>query len=166
MTSMVNMRNVAWRLAATAAFVTSVSVGCAATPTTEGEGLTPGESKAELSALMDSIEASVGGVWSVTTLEPRECSLSGMAGHGVQWAMARNAPGAGDMNSARSATEKVSDLLADAGYEVTPATLPKELGYDLGGNNGVGSEVSWAANDSTMELMAGSNCVAGNVDDY
>lgn len=163
---MVKTRNLTWRLGATAVFVVSVSVGCAATPTTEGDGLTPEESKSELSALMDSIEASVGGVWSVTTLEPRECSLSGMAGPGVQWAMARNAPGAGDIESARSATEKVSDLLADAGYEVTPATFQGELGYDLGGNNGVGSEVGWAANDSTMELMAGSNCVAGNVDDY
>ncbi|MET0989765.1 MAG: hypothetical protein ABWY54_03875 [Glaciihabitans sp.] len=70
------------------------------------------------------------------------------------------------MDSAHSATEEVSDLLAEAAYEVTPATFHKEPGYDLGGNYGVGSEISWAANDVTMELMAGSNCVAGDVGDY
>lgn len=128
--------------------------------------MTPEESKSELSTLLDTIENAVGGEWAVTTMEPRECSLSGMTGPGVQWAMARNAPGAGDMDSAKSATEKVSDLLAEAGYEVTPATFQEELGYDLAGNNGVGSEISWAANDLTMELMAGSSCVEGSVGDY
>jgi hypothetical protein len=128
--------------------------------------MTPEESKAELASLLDSIQDTVGGVWASTTLEPRECSLDGMSGPGVQWAMARNAPAVGDMAAAKAATETVSGLLAEADYDVAPATFQEELGYNLGGSNGVGSEISWAANDASMEIIAGSSCVAGNVDDY
>lgn len=127
--------------------------------------MTPEESKAALSTLLDSIQEEAGGEWSSTVLEARECSLTGMSRPGVQWAMARNAPGAGDMESARAATEKVSAMLEGAGYEVTPAGFHEVLGYDLRSNNGAGSEVGWLANGLSMEILAGSNCVEGDVDE-
>ncbi|MET0989764.1 MAG: hypothetical protein ABWY54_03870 [Glaciihabitans sp.] len=142
--------------------VTIVSVGCAQQ---EGTKMTPDESRTQLDTVLSSIETAVGGEWENTMSQPLECSVEGIR-NGVQWTYGRSAARTGDMSAAQADTEKVAKILADAGYEVAPATFDEELGYDIGSNNGEGSEVAFGASALGMSITAGSSCAEGTADDF
>lgn len=127
--------------------------------------MTPDESRAELDTVLSTIETAVGGEWENTMSQPLECSVEGIR-DGVQWTYGRSASRTGDMAAAQADTEKVKKILEDAGYEVAPATFDEELGYDLGSNNGEGSEVAFGASALGMSITAGSSCAEGTTDDF
>ena len=143
--------------------VTIVCAGCAQH---KAAGKTPGESRAEIDTVLSSIQVTVGGEWETTMSQALECSVEGLGGSGVQWTYGRTASRTGDMDAARIDVEKVATILKGAGYEVRPVSFHEELGYDVGSNNGRGSEVAFGTSAVGVSITAGSDCAAGVIEDF
>lgn len=155
-------RSRVWRATAAALLVTALIAGCASN---RAQDMAPDESKAELDEVVASIEAAVPGPWENSMSQPLECRISRVP-DGVQWTYGRTAKRSGDREDARIDTERVAQLIEDAGCELRPTTVHPELGYDFSSNNGLGSEVAFGANENGMSITAGSICAPGGRNDF